>query len=322
MRVLVPLTLGFTGLFACSAQAQFDFGDVLSGGAQQIVRGVGREVRSQIQQGGFQRFIPPQQQVLPFPPPANQPPRCQQPPVYSNPVIQPVQPPVTNWPVQPAPQPISQPIPQPGEVISGKPVAGCASPKCRIVNDQPLPPPEVELGSVVSIEGDGFGSDPGAVFIKIDSLVLSTDLVGWAGELVEVQMPKLPIAEPVQATLFVMAANEEIVEEQDVLLVPVGDAPQEGEAEDASQTAEDESETPTVQSGQEITLEGELGMQTGRIDMQVGQLRLQAKVMEWSETTTTIRLPELKTAEPVRAKLIIYRADGAKIEEIEVVFSA
>ena len=298
MRYMIMIAIfGMTGLFACPARAQFDLGDVFRGEARQFVQGVEREIRGQIQRGHFPRYNPPRYEILPYPP-VVQPPRCAQPPIITGPVV------------QPAPQPPQQPV------------VDSQANGARTTRPQPAPLPKVELGSVVSIEGQGFGDEPGAVFIKIGQLVLTAELVEWTDELVEAQMPDMPMADRVRASIFVMAATEEIVEQTDVALLPASHRldPANGQTEgDAEQV--DLATLPQITSGEEITLEGDLGPGEGRVELVIGSVRLNASVKQWSDSAATIQLPTIEAQEPVAAELIIYDADGEVVEQLQVGFS-
>ena len=80
------------------ANAQFDFGNIIRGESQQLMRELERNVVDQIRNevgGGFRN--PPRHEVLPYPP-INRPPVCQNPPVITYPIHG---------------QPITQPKPAP-----------------------------------------------------------------------------------------------------------------------------------------------------------------------------------------------------------------
>lgn len=291
------------------ADAQFDLGDVFRGEARQAIRGIERQIRNEIRNGGgFVQPLPspvPRPQPLPYPPmPQPVPQPCPQPPV----VILP-HPPV----VSPAPE-----YPGNGYARPVDPGSGGVITTRKPAQPEPQPLPEVELGEVVSIEGSGFGEEPGAVFIKIDQLILTAELLEWTDELVEAQMPVMPMADSVKATVFVMTATEDIAENMEVTLLPVTENAEPMEAEPESI---DVASLPQVTSDEDITLEGSLGSEQGRVELVIGSVRLNATIKQWSDSAATIQLPSINAQEPVAAELIIYDADGQVVEQLQIGFS-
>ncbi len=326
MRISITLLAGvlLASLFFLtpSAEAQFDLGKVFRGEARQAIQGIERQIRNEIRNGGgfvqpLPRPNPPRHDnfPMPYPPvyslqPVPQPQPCPQPPV----VILPQPPIVSPGPGFPGDASLPPVAETPGSVITTrKPAQSEPQPETEA---EPLP--QVELGSVISIDGQGFGDQPGAVLIKIDQLVLRAELVEWTDERVEAQMPDMPMANPVGASIFVIAATDEIAERVDVALLPASDDAEEGTAESDSV---DISTLPQVSAGQEVTLEGDLGEGQGRVELVIGSVRLATTIKQWSNSAATIQLPSVDSQEPVAAELIIYNADGQVVEQLQVGFS-
>lgn len=281
MRPYISLLAVFSALFVClPAHAQFDFGGILKNEGRQILRQVENRIVEEIKN-----------EVLP---------------------IHRVQPPIKTLPYHPVEnERIIHETPVEVQPSVEKPASSAKISSRK----KPAKLPQVESGNIVTLEGKGFGEEPGAVFVKIESLVLYTELVDWNDNLAEAILPELPMANSVKATVFVMKANEEIAEQLEVELTP----PSEPEEEPA---AEAEAELPQVFSEQEVTLEGNLGDKPGKVALAIGKLKLQAKVLNWSATETSFQLPKLSLEGTHEAVLTVINADGKLAEEMSVLFSA
>jgi hypothetical protein len=71
--------------------------------------------------------------------------------------------------------------------------------------------------------------------------------------------------------------------------------------------------------GATLTLQSaDLGTERGRLLLLVDKLALDATIQAWSPTQTTATLPSLGIAEPLRALLVLVRADGRPASSVQV----
>lgn len=74
-----------------------------------------------------------------------------------------------------------------------------------------------------------------------------------------------------------------------------------------------------VPVGATLTLQSpDLGTETGRLVLLVDKLALDATIQAWSQTQTTATLPALGIAEPLRALLVLVRADGRPASSVQL----
>lgn len=326
--ILITITL-VTSLHN-SCFAQFNFKGAIKDVTRQVRGQVEREIRRQVPTvvrritnhgpgtihrpglpgiGG--RPCPqPRPQPLPVPPPATNP----HPPIY--------------YPKPPTPHCNIRPLPHPGYEtptcrIQTIPHPGYETPTCRIqpvpepaVDPNPEPAvelPEVEAGQHVTIDGNHFGPDAGAVAVRIGPMVLEADVLEWSNTQTTAVLPTLPLVEATQATVVVLTAAGEIAESLDVALLPSTSEPVVEEVEPG---------LPVVAAGQQISLEAaDMGTATGRVQLVVAGLTLNADVAAWTEGETTAFLPALKLAEAVPATVQIVSAEGRVVDQIDVMFA-
>ena len=100
-----------------------------------------------------------------------------------------------------------------GQPVGGGPVGG--APQQPPAADRP----EVIAGSVLSLQGNGLGADVGMVIIQIGSITLSGDIQEWQDALVTVQLPRMGVLEPTDATLFVVRADGSLADQAEISLV-------------------------------------------------------------------------------------------------------
>lgn len=198
--------------------------------------------------------------------------------------------------------------------------------------------PKIELGSVATIQGKGFGNQPGGVFVRIESMVLETELLEWNDSLAEAELPRMPIVEPTRATVFVIASNDNVVESLEVMLLPpaleqVAEVSRQASiSQTASAPATISSKSSVrpappkpatvVYSGQELTLDGELSEKPGSISLVINDMKFPVKLNDWNTQSATITLPEIET-EGVHASELVIRHDNGKIvDRIAVNFAS
>ena len=79
-----------------------------------------------------------------------------------------------------------------------------------------------------------------------------------------------------------------------------------------SVTAVSEPERPSVPTGSTIKLDGEaLGNEQGVVRLRVSNIALPVEVVEWSDSSTMVRLPKLDVNQATKAELEVVRADGS-----------
>ncbi len=88
-------------------------------------------------------------------------------------------------------------------------------------------------------------------------------------------------------------------------------------AASTNQTVADDSASLTVvPAGATIKVDAQnLGPQPGRVSIVVGNLALPGVVANWSDNAVKITLPQVEVTGPVRAKIVVRRADGSVANE-------
>jgi hypothetical protein len=80
--------------------------------------------------------------------------------------------------------------------------------------------------------------------------------------------------------------------------------------------ADDAASLTTVPAGATIKVDAQnLGPQPGRVSIVVGNLALPGVVANWSDNAVNITLPSVEVSGPVRAKIVVRRADGSVANE-------
>ncbi len=187
--------------------------------------------------------------------------------------------------------------------------------------------PEVESGMSVILEGEGFGEQPGGVYIKINELLLQTELLDWSDSFAEAELPKIPLVGGTRAILIVMTADSNIGQTLEVQLVPaVEEAPavSESQAEEdvEAEVADEQSEETIVRPGDLFTLEGDLGSKQGNVILRIASIDFRSKIINWTETTVEFEVPGLSMTESQAAQLIILDGDNSVVDSYEVVYAA
>jgi hypothetical protein len=62
-------------------------------------------------------------------------------------------------------------------------------------------------GSLLSVAGEGFGPEPGQVFVYVNGLELEAKIHGWYDLGVQIELPKLALADAAQAEIVVLRAD-------------------------------------------------------------------------------------------------------------------
>lgn len=102
-------------------------------------------------------------------------------------------------------------------------------PVCRIrcVEPEPAPPvypeqplPEIQTGQEVTIDGAGFGFQPGRVIVQIGGLQLQAQVLDWSNEQVRAAMPNLPLTSATDVTVVVLGADGQVANELTAQLIP------------------------------------------------------------------------------------------------------
>jgi hypothetical protein len=85
----------------------------------------------------------------------------------------------------------------------------------------------------------------------------------------------------------------------------------------ANATVTDDSASLTVvPAGSTIKVDAQnLGLQPGRVSIVVGNLAFPGAIANWSDGAVNITLPQVEVTGPVRAKIVVRRADGSVANE-------
>jgi hypothetical protein len=181
--------------------------------------------------------------------------------------------------------------------------------------------PQVELGSTVRIEGEDFGDQPGAVYLKINELILKTKLLDWSGTFAAAELPELPIVEATAAIIIVLKADASVGKSMDLQLLPStksAEAEENVEAEGPGADEEFADDAPTITGGQELTIEAELGASQGKVALRIGSMTFSTKILAWSESSVDLEIPTISTTEVQAAKLVITNSDDQEVDSIAV----
>jgi hypothetical protein len=80
--------------------------------------------------------------------------------------------------------------------------------------------------------------------------------------------------------------------------------------------ADDSASLTVVPAGSTIKVDAQnLGPQPGRVSIVVGNLAMPGVVANWSDTAVNITLPQVEVTGPVRAKIVVRRANGSVANE-------
>lgn len=300
---LVVLAVSVSVADQSNAWGQIDLGNILRNEIQRGSQEIQREIRGVIREAQEEWRNPgPPQRVLPYPSP-----------VLPSPIIGPI-------------APIKERVPPEAVVVPNKPtrpsvvvstprdMPGNTNPENAMSPENLLP--EVMAGQLISLDGPGFGDEPGAVYLIIGELVLYAELVEWNDLEVAAVAPTLPMINAVPAVVAVMTADQEVVQRIDVQLVPLSEDTAE---EDLSEG--DNSQLPTVELGNELTLEGDdLGIEPGTVRLTLEESTYLANVLKWSSNEVTVKLPSLSITEPQAGAIKLFDSDGRMLSELDVIF--
>lgn len=245
-------------------------------------------------------------------------------------------PPILPSPIPPQPE-IYPPLPEifpPDEVIIAPPaavvrrviVAETAVPSKETetdATDSEEMLPEVAVGQMVSLDGPGFGEEPGAVYLIIGELILYAELVEWTDEQVAAVLPALPMINAVPAVVAVMTAEQVVAQRTDVQLFPAADDEESDETALADEDMDEdmEQQLPVVELGSDLDLQGEaMGKTPGTVRMSLGVTIYLATVKNWTDSEVSITLPNLPLTEPQVGSLKLFDAQGKPLSELEVLF--
>jgi hypothetical protein len=80
--------------------------------------------------------------------------------------------------------------------------------------------------------------------------------------------------------------------------------------------SDDSANLTVVPAGATIKVDTQnLGSRPGRVSIVVGNLALPGVVANWSDNAVNITLPSVEVSGPVRAKIVVRRADGSVANE-------
>jgi hypothetical protein len=87
-------------------------------------------------------------------------------------------------------------------------------------------------------------------------------------------------------------------------------------APDNALVPDDSANLTVVPAGATIKLDGQdFGPRPGRVDIVAGNLVLSGTVASWSENALNITLPRVGLTAPMKAKIVVHRADGSVANE-------
>jgi hypothetical protein len=93
-------------------------------------------------------------------------------------------------------------------------------------------------------------------------------------------------------------------------VAPATNAAQSTPAASASQ--ENETAVPSVAVGSVIVLEGQtLGSDKGIVRLRLAEMALPVEVLEWTNTSAKVRLPQMELSGAMRGEIEVLRADGS-----------
>jgi hypothetical protein len=79
--------------------------------------------------------------------------------------------------------------------------------------------PQVPVGSRLTLDGDGFGVQPGLVWVKVGTIRLRATIISWTPNSALVELPNLDLAAPTAAELQVLTSEGRQAERADIQLV-------------------------------------------------------------------------------------------------------
>ena len=192
--------------------------------------------------------------------------------------------------VDPVPYPSPQPLPLPIEL-----------PQDEGVIETELP--VIYEGQGVRLPVAGL-ADAGRVAIKLGPIVAQAKVLDWGSESVDFEAPTVGLAEVAAATLVLANTDGSVLTE-----IPINFAPAQAVAP----------QLPQVPVGSKLTLSGQdFGEVAGSVQVHVGQIQLNATVVNWSETTAVVQMPELQLATSTVAELIVASQDGRELERTTI----
>jgi len=78
--------------------------------------------------------------------------------------------------------------------------------------------PSVPAGSVISLDGQDYGTDKGVVRMRVNGIALPVEVVEWSGNSTKIRLPELDLASPVKAEIEVLRADGSLASKSGVNL--------------------------------------------------------------------------------------------------------
>ncbi len=301
MKFQVYMVASFLAMATISTTfAQFDFGGLIQGRAQQAIQRFENRIQQHLPQ-----IIPPQTtypirpavEVLPYQPTYPTQPQYQDIPHYTGPV-QMNQPQIVHRSV--VTNPVAQPA-KPKTDPESKPTS------------RPLP--KVDSGTLVNVSGRTYGNEQGNVYVKIDSLVIKAELLKWTNERVQARLPYMDMLNPVKATVIVVASDDKIADKAEIAIMPA-DKP-----EDTSEKKVKTPAAPTVYAGQRLNIRGDLGVNQGRVELRIGTTTMLANITNWTPERVSFELPSIALAGIQKADVVVISSENKVARTVPVEFA-
>jgi hypothetical protein len=112
----------------------------------------------------------------------------------------------------------------PGAAPLEQPAAEAAQPAAPAANIRVATPeesfPSVAMGSILILDGQELGSQPGMVRMRIHGLALPTKVLDWNDSSAKIQLPQLDLSKSTQAEIEVMRADGSLASSSQINLTP------------------------------------------------------------------------------------------------------
>jgi len=95
-----------------------------------------------------------------------------------------------------------------------------SAPSANIKFDSEPSLPKVAIGSTLSLDGQQFGSEQGAVRLRISGLSMAAEVIEWNASSLKVKLPELDLTSAMRADLEVFRADGSLASQSAIQLTP------------------------------------------------------------------------------------------------------
>lgn len=95
-----------------------------------------------------------------------------------------------------------------------------SAPSANIQIDSEPSLPNVAVGSTLALDGQEFGSEQGAVRLRISGLSLSAEVIEWSATSLKVKLPEMDLTSAMRADLEVFRADGSLASQSPIQLTP------------------------------------------------------------------------------------------------------